>query len=115
MAPIEHAYRHGFLEGRQVHGLWYVRRCLPGLSRRRREHDVPWETLIGCFVWRSPHEHRRHFPCLPQGCILYITSEEVQAYAFGVWPWTNGRTRLREAWVPLTVCMPEVTLSNNKR
>lgn len=94
LAPADRAYRHGLLEGYQVHRLWYVTRLWPGVAHRAdAPAPVPWDRVIGCFLWTKGRP-RRHRAGLPAGCILYIGPRTAAAVWSGPLPeWQDGGPR----------------------
>lgn len=91
-APVDRAYRHGLMEGFQVHRLWYVTRLWPGVPHRPDGRTaVPWARIVGCFVW-AEGRRSRHRGGLPAGCVLAVGSQTVEAYWFGPWPETRDGT-----------------------
>ncbi|GBC83978.1 hypothetical protein HRbin11_00398 [bacterium HR11] len=107
-APFERAYRHGLMEGLQVHRLWYVTRLWPGVPHRPDETPIPWERIVGCFVWTEGRRFR-HRGELPAGCVLAVGPQTVEAYWSGPLPETRAgvlrfprapqRVPLRLEWV----------------
>ncbi|MCS7311334.1 MAG: hypothetical protein NZ742_00225 [Acidobacteria bacterium] len=103
-APFDRTYRHGLMEGFQVHRLWYVTRLWPGVPHRPDDWiPVPWTHIVGCFLWTGGHR-LRHRGSLLAGCLLAIGPQTVEAYWFTSGPETRAGT-LRwprtSRWVPL--------------
>jgi len=74
------------MEGFQVHRLWYVTRLWPGIPHRPdRPAPVPWERVVGCFMWTEDHRPR-HRGELPAGCVLVIGPQRAEAYWSGPLP-----------------------------
>jgi len=102
-APFDRTYRHGLMEGFQVHRLWYVTRLWPGVPHRPDGRTpVPWARIIGCFVW-TEDPRLRHRDGFPVGCVLTIGPQTAEAYWSGPLPETRDDGILRYPRAPRRV------------